>query len=450
MATLRGAYLRCWRYGPETERLVQQALDREHWSSSRWEGWQQERLAFVLHRAATCVPYYREHWTARRRNGDCRNWGYLENWPILEKEAVRQNPIRFVADDCNVKRMFHEHTSGTSGKPLDLWWSRDTVRRWYALFEARCRRWYGVSRHDRWAILGGQLVVPVAQRHQPFWVWNAALNQLYMSSYHLAPQFIKDYLDALRHYRIKYIFGYPSSLYAIAREIILSGFEKLPMEVVVTNAEPIAHYQRETISQAFQCSVRETYGMAEIVATASECASGQLHLWPEVGCVELFNKDEPLKEGSGELVCTGLFNSDMPLIRYRVGDQATFDTSEPLCSCGRAFRRIGKIEGRVDDVLYTADGRRIGRLDPVFKGGLAVREAQLIQESLTRMRLRYVPAPECTAETVKLMVERVRERMGVVEVILEELGEIPRESNGKFRSVVCLMSHQEIEKLPLL
>jgi hypothetical protein len=37
------------------------------------------------------------------------------------------------------------------------------------------------------------------------------------------------------------------------------------------------------------------------------------------------------------------------------------------------------------------------------------------------------------------MVERVRERMGDVEVVLQEMDEIPRESNGKFRSVVCLL-----------
>jgi len=29
--------------------LVEQALDREHWSSCRWEAWREERLAFVLH-----------------------------------------------------------------------------------------------------------------------------------------------------------------------------------------------------------------------------------------------------------------------------------------------------------------------------------------------------------------------------------------------------------------
>src|SRR3989442_15318183 len=69
-ASLRGYYLRSWRYGPETERLAEEALEREGWSHEKWKTWQEERLAYVLHRAATKVPYYRDQWAKRRRSGD--------------------------------------------------------------------------------------------------------------------------------------------------------------------------------------------------------------------------------------------------------------------------------------------------------------------------------------------------------------------------------------------
>ena len=186
-ASAWGYYLRWWRYGPETERLVTEAREREYWSPEHWQTWQENRLGYVLHRAATRVPYYREQWAERRRRGDCASWEYLENWPILEKEPLRQNPEAFVADDCNVHHMIEDHTTGTTGTPLTLWLSQKTMRAWYALFEARWRRWYGVNRHDRWAHIGGQLVIPVERREPPFWVWNSALHQLYLSSYHLAP-----------------------------------------------------------------------------------------------------------------------------------------------------------------------------------------------------------------------------------------------------------------------
>lgn len=437
-ASLRGLYLNSWRYGPETERLVEEALERDRWSAERWHGWQEERLAYVLHRAATQVPYYRSMWEQRRRRGDESSSKLLENWPILEKEAVRENPRAFVAEDCDVRRMFHEHTSGTSGKSLDLWWSRSTVRAWYALFEARWRRWYGVSRHDRWAMLGGQLITPVTQTRPPFWVWNAGLNQLYMSAYHLAPDLIPHYLTALGRYRVTYLFGYSSSLYSLAQEAIRLKGRDLQMKVAITNAEPLFDYQREAIAEAFQCPVYETYGMAEIVAAASECQFGQLHLWPDVGMVEVSdNNHAGGKDLVGELTCTGLLNSDMPLIRYCVGDRGVLPTGNDLCVCGRTLPMISSIDGRRDDILYTLDGRAVGRLDPVFKGRLPIREAQIIQEALDLVRVRFIPAPGYTAASGQSVIDRLRERMGPIKVILEEVDSIPRTTNGKFRAVIC-------------
>ena len=220
VASIRGAYLYHWRYGPESDDLVESAISRERWSKEEWKTYVQNRLSRVLHRAVTRVPYYRDHWAERRRRGDSASYEYLENWPILEKSTIRSSPKAFVADDCNVRRMYCEQTSGTTGTPLHIWSSKKTIRGWYALLEARWRRWYGVSRRDRWGILGGQLVTPIKQSRPPFWVWNTGLNQLYMSSYHLSPNFAPHYLEALAKYSIKYLWGYSSSLHALAYEAL--------------------------------------------------------------------------------------------------------------------------------------------------------------------------------------------------------------------------------------
>jgi phenylacetate-CoA ligase len=447
-ASARGRQLRNWRYGPETDRLVEEALARDSWSLEQWRTYREERLAYVLQRAAIQVPFYREQWAERRRKGDQASWELLENWPLLDKEMLRRNCRALVAEDRDVRRMFHEHTSGTSGKPLDLWYLRATVRQWYALFEARWRRWHGVSRATRWAIIGGQLVTPVARRRPPFWVWNSALNQLYCSSYHLAPDLIPHYLDALAAYRVEYLLGYSSSLYALAQTALALG-RTLPMKVAITNAEPIYDYQRAAIAAAFQCPVRETYGMAEFVTAAGECEAGGLHLWPEIGLVEILTDGQAVPPGAtGELVCTSLFNADMPLIRYRVGDRAAcLPPHAPSCGCGRTLPRFTHIEGRVDDVLYTADGRLIGRLDPVFKTELPIHEAQIVQERLDLVRVRYVPAPGFDREAARSITSRLQARMGAVEVQLEEVTEIPRGASGKFRAVICALPQEQLAVL---
>src|SRR2546428_14123763 len=108
------------------------------------------------------VPYYRQQWEARRRNGDHASWELLEHWPILEKDAVRDQPRAFVADDCDVRRMLREQTSGTTGKPLVLWRSRRTPDQLYAPSAARTPLWHGATGHATRAVVGGQPVGPAA------------------------------------------------------------------------------------------------------------------------------------------------------------------------------------------------------------------------------------------------------------------------------------------------
>lgn len=439
-ASLRGYYLNAWRYDAQTENLVETFLERDHWSENEWRKWREQRLSTILTRAAQDVPYYRDQWAKRRLAGDKSSPEYLENWEILEKQTLREHSARFVAEDCNRRRMFCDHTSGTTGTSLNLWASAETVKYWYAMFEARSRRWYGVSRTDRWAILGGQLIVPVERRQPPFWVWNSGMNQLYLSSYHLSPQLIKHYACALEKYRVRYLLGYPSAIYQLAREIIGEKL-KIKLDVVIANAEPLYEYQRAAIAEAFDCPVRETYGMAETVAAAGECAHGRLHQWLDAGIIE--ENEFAAPNDPQDFICTGLINADMPLIRYRVGDCGIF--SGELCECGRKLPVIDRIEGRADDVLHTPDGRRVGRLDPIFKNDLPIFEAQIVQEKLDYIVVKVVPEKGFNGESEKTLVRRVRERLGDVRVEVNAVKEIERTARGKFRAVICNLPAAEKE-----
>ena len=431
---LRGYYLRRSRYDANTERLVEEALERDYWGQDDWERWRAERLSFILHRAATRVPYYRDQWAERRRNGDRSSWEYLENWNVLEKRDLREMNSQFVADDCVRSKMYCDNTSGTTGTSLSIWLTRETVKRWYALFEARCRRWYGVSLRERWAILGGQLVTPFTQRRPPYWMWNNGLNQLYMSVHHLAPGETNHYLEAIVKYRIEYVFGYSAAIYCLAQEALRRGRRDIHLKVAITNAEPLYDYQREAIEAAFSCPVRETYGMAEIAAAASGCQNGRLHAWPDAGVLEI-DPSTVDENGSGDLICTGLVNPDTPLIRYRVGDRGRLSDGE--CACGRNLPLLAGIDGRTDDLLYGIDGRPCSHVHLVMGGDLPVVEAQIVQTALGAVKVLYVPDEGFAAEHIATISQRICSRMGEVNVTFEEVSQVPRTANGKFRAVVC-------------
>lgn len=426
-AATRGRALRRQRYGPETDRLAAEALERDQWSAADWGTWHSEHLDALLAAAAE-VPHYAHAAPSRL--------GTLADWPILEKDHLRAGPESFLRKGSDPRQLTSVATSGTTGKPVRLWRDRCTSVAWYALVEARMRRWFGLSREDRWANIGGQLVTPVERTKPPFWVWNAPMRQLYMSSYHLAPAFLDAYLGALRDHQIRYLHGYTSSLYALAQHTSPKAGRALGIRVALTNAEPVEPYQREAITQAFGCPVVATYGMAEIALAASECEHGALHLWPDAGILEL-DPDTTDDTGAGDYLCTGLLNRTMPLIRYRVGDRGLPPLWDHACPCGRKLPILPLPEGRIDDVLFAPDGRRIGRLDPVFKADLPIHEAQIAQTALDTIEVRYVPAAGLTETHLQTVRDRLRERLGTVRVRFVRLDTIPRTKAGKFRAVVC-------------
>jgi phenylacetate-CoA ligase len=264
------------------------------------------------------------------------------------------------------------------------------------------------------------------------------MHQLYMSTNHLGIETAAAYLDALRRYGITHVIAYPSAASVLAHHARQQGTMVPGLRVAFANAEPLYPWQRAVIETGLGCAVRETYGMVEIAAAASECAKGALHLWPEAGHLEVLDDgaDTPASAGkAGRFVCTGLFNVDMPLVRYAVGDRGMVN-AERSCGCGRTLPVVASLEGRTTDTLVTPDGRSVHWVNPIFYG-LPVLEGQVAQETVDRVRITVAPAPGFRDAHVAMLVERLRIRMGDVHVDVDQVRAIPRALNGKFRAVVC-------------
>jgi phenylacetate-CoA ligase len=438
---LYGWHLQHRRYGGIFQKVLVDATRHETMSASELADLQLAALRSTLEHAVTRVPHYkdiaqREGFTVR----DLRTLDDLRRWPVLEKSAVRAAGGALLSEEVRPSDLIAIDTSGTTGTPLVIYRDVEAEQRWYAHFERRVRNWPGVTYRDRWAMLGGRVVVPVERKRPPFWRYNPSMRQLYMSSYHLAPAYLDHYLEALRRFRPVYIHGYASSCEALARHILERGVENLHVRAVLTSSETLFDHQRAVIERAFGCRVFDSYGSAEMVALVTECEQGRLHISTEVGVVEVLRDGLPAEEGeTGELVCTGLLNRAMPLIRYRTGDVAVRGSGS--CACGRKFPTLQRIEGRVDDLLWTRDGRAIGRLDPVFKGVERVLESQIVQETLDRVRVLVVPARGYREEDGRRIVSNLKERMGEIEVVIEKVPRIER-VGAKFRAVICLLPRE--------
>jgi phenylacetate-CoA ligase len=285
-------------------------------------------------------------------------------------------------------------------------------------------------------MIGGRLVVPKAESKPPFWRYNSAERQLYMSAFHISPSNAPYYVQALNHYQPDYLVGYACSHFFLARMIREQGLKVHQSKAVLTSSEKLTPEMRHSIEQAYRCPVFDAYTGVEVCGLASECERHQLHISPDVGILELLDEQgNPVRSGEpGEIIATGLLNSAQPLIRYRTGDWAV--VSNKSCPCGRQMPVLQQLIGRLEDTVIGSDGREMVRFHGIFVGLPHVREGQVIQEALAQFRLRLVVDANFGDEDRKIIHRRFQERLGPVTLTFELGDRIERTARGKFRAVI--------------
>ena len=440
LASMKTRLLERQRYSVDYQRSREELCVHDAWGKSEFLTYVNSTLSDLLVHAAEHVPYYRQMFA---------NLGFGPNriasvddlplLPLLDKDTLRENPTALLDERLIRQKLIVVNTSGTTGTPLTIY--HDAHEESYVQ-AASDIRWHEVAEmrrgQNRSVTLGGHLVTAPGRRRPPFWVINKRWKQLYMSSYHLSTANLGAYVEAIRDFDAEYIEGYPSSLYAIAAYIIETGLKPVQLKACYTTSETLNAHQRNTMQQAFQCPVYDQYGSAELVVFAADCQYGNKHISPEIGVVEVLDGNgKPLPAGQeGELVCTSLLDRVQPLIRYRIGDRGSL--SAETCPCGSVLPMLGGVTGRTDEVLITRDGKRIGRLDTVFKGVHNVRESQIIQEDYEVFHVRVVPGTGYSNADAQKIMENLHHRLGTgVDIKVEVVTSIPRTSRGKFRAVVC-------------
>ncbi len=395
-----------------------------------------DKLKRIVKIASGNVPYYRELFAREKIDAESlSSLSDIESIPLLSKDNVRESPGNFVNESFNIEKLITRFTSGTTGKPLTVYCRKEDLRRNYAFF-IRTRSWCGIKMGDKRATFYGRVIIPSGQKKGPFWRFDASENNLLFSSYHMDDDTLALYCRKLSAYKPVEIRGYPSSLHTLAVYMLKKGVPPFKPKGIFTTAETLFDYQREAIEKAFGGKIYDQYGSTEMANFVTQCEYGTYHVHPEYGIIEILRDGKKALPGEeGEVVCTGFVNETMPLIRYRLGDSGI--ASDEECPCGRNFPVIAKILGRCDDLIRTAEGRYVGRLDPVFKGVGGIKECQIVQENKSLVILNVVAEKNFgDAERQKLR-KQVAERVGEsMKIEIKTVDHIPRDGRGKFRAVV--------------
>ena len=431
--SLYGLRVQRTRYGRVQRETLRRLRDSERFDAAALEHLQLSALSAVVARARREVPFYRERLPAAI---EIQSLADLRKLPLLTKDEVKAAGLRLSSEAVPRSRRMEIHTGGTTGKPLTIYCDRETVQRNYAFF-ARFRLWAGVPTDGRVATFAGRRIVP-ADSSGPYWRTNLFARTRLFSSYHISTTTLDAYLDALAEFSPALIDCYPSSIEPLAVRALERGLRSIRPRAVITSSETLFPETRHAIEQAFGCPVFDHYGAAEMSAFITQCENGSYHVNPEFGVVELLRDGEPVGPGEqGEIVATGFVNPVMPLIRYATGDRAV--SGETACACGRHFPTISMLEGRMDDVVITPDGRRVGRLDPIFKAVSSLYETRIVQDRVDHLRVEVVLRGELPVDEERILVDELRARVGpAMSIDVVRVDAIERTGSGKLRTVVNL------------
>ena len=417
----------------------------EFWSASEILAYKDEQIKRIIKHAYDTVPYYRNLFNSRRlRPDDVKCVADLDKIPILTKDDIRAHSKDLVSLAYRRQKLVERHTSGTTGTSLQLYADRDEIAvQWAVWWRHRLR--FDCAPEDLHVNFTGKPIVPIDQQKPPYWRYVKPQNQYVVNMHHITPGKIRDVVLFLNSVTPKFYSGYPSIISEVAR---LALEKKLTLDprsrpkIIFAGAEAVQELQRRLLKEWTGAIITDEYGFTEGAGNASRCKQDCYHEDFEFGHLECGQpEDAGNNRRRGDVIATGFFRKAMPLIRYRVGDSAIWESPEFRCACGRNSAVILAIEGRSEDYVLTPEGRRIMRFDYIFKDTHSIREAQVCQCAPGQIVIKIVITPDYkTADEEQLRRLVGRWISPQLKVIIQPVKVLDREANGKLRAVKSTIS----------
>jgi len=310
---------------------------------------QVQRLKWSLQHAYDHVPHYRKAFDDKGVHpSDLKTLSDLAKFPFTTKSDLRANyPFgMFAVPRSQVVRV--HASSGTTGKPTVVGYTRGDIERWADL-GARSIRAAGGRPGDMVHVAYGYgLFTGGLGAHY-------AAERLGCTVIPMSGGQTEKQVQLIEDFKPDIIMVTPSYMQVIIDEFRRQGKDprSMSLSVGIFGAEPWTEEMRRDIENAAGIDAVDIYGLSEVMGpgVANECVESkdgpviwEDHFYPEIIDPQT---GEVLPDGSeGELVFTTLTKEALPVIRYR-----TRDLTRLLPPTSRSMRRIGKIVGRSDDML---------------------------------------------------------------------------------------------------
>jgi phenylacetate-CoA ligase len=308
-----------------------------------------QRLQHTLQHAYANVAHYRRAFDAKGVHpGDLKQLADLANFPFTVKSDLRENyPFGLFAVPREQVVRLHA-SSGTTGKPTVVGYTRNDIDTWADLVARSIRAAGGRAGDIIQVAYGYGLFTGGLGAH--YGAERLGCTVIPMSGGQTEKQ-----IQLITDLKPSIIMVTPSYMQVIVEEMARQGIDarETSLRVGIFGAEPWTEAMRREIEGKAAIDAVDIYGLSEVMGpgVASECIESKDGpvVWEDHFYPEIIDPDTGavLPDGSeGELVFTSLTKEALPIIRYR-----TRDLTRLLPPTSRAFRRMGKIVGRSDDML---------------------------------------------------------------------------------------------------
>jgi phenylacetate-CoA ligase len=384
-------------------------------------------LRTLLEHAREHVPYYR----------DLIGPDVLASFPSLpslSKDTIRSEFER-LKSERHVARTYLNSTGGSTGRPLNLLqdvdykeWARATENYFY-------REFLGVDPLEvRTVMLWGSLQDITEQKKtlkKRLGMW--LTQTVFLNSFKMSEPEMLAYVEAINRFKPVLMRCYAGSVYQFARFIKKRNLRIHRPRFIYSSAESMQPFMRELVEEVFGCKVYDVYGAREVGISACECSRGKMHVLSFSTIMEVVDEENrPVPPGNqGRILCTGLHNLTMPLIRYEIGDLAV---AAEGCDCGSRLPALQSISGRIIDHFVHRDGTLVHGgyfiVHLFFKEWID--EFQIVQRDVDDIEIFYRPRLEPVEKDMTDIIGKYQALMGKgCKVTWTRVDEVPRTPQGK-------------------
>lgn len=313
---------------------------------------QNERLADMLQRVYTHVPFYKQQFDEKGlRPSDIKGVQDLHRLAFTQKTDLRDHyPYQLFAVPQNEIRRIHA-SSGTTGKPTVVGYTKqdldlfdEVVARSMVCAGARP----GMKLHNAY---GYGLFTGGLGMH-------GGATRLGMAVIPVSGGMTDRQLMILQDFKPEVMCCTPSYAQTLAEECEKRGIDPaaLAVKYAILGAEPWTEAIRQQVEKGLKLEATNIYGLSEIIGPGvsqedvEEKGTGS-YIWEDHFFPEVVDRDtgEPLPMGQeGVLVFTTITKQAMPLIRYWTNDICSiyYDSDGK-----RTHIKMSAIKGRSDDML---------------------------------------------------------------------------------------------------